>query len=270
MQKNNILLSLGIFPWMDVKTAIKTANQLGYDGLEILPTRKAVKEKLNNLNFKKIKSIHQSWRLDIGQDNQYGINKFMSLFFMVLRLAFFPDIYTSKKFIESVSRERGIPLTIHDISSKWTQDTSSKEFAGGLQYEILDNYYSSSQLKEWLKNKNHFIEADTRDDQSIIWAKKNGFKGWKEFWKWIGIEKIKGIQLSLIGTNGIKKIINRKKSLAEEQFLWLNEQKWKGDVTVEINPVSLFLSNNFDVKGGLKTIFKFVDKTLRAGKKWSN
>lgn len=268
MKKNNILLSLGTFFWMDLKRVLNIVTETGYDGLEVLPTRKTVKEKLINLN--KIKSIHQSWRLDIGYDDNYRINKFMSFFFTILRFAFFPSVTSSRKFIENISYENNIPVTIHNISSKWTHDANGKEFAGGLQYEILDYSCTPSVLKKWLKNKKHFVEMDTRDDQSIMWAKKYGFKDWRDFWMWIGIEKIKGIQLSLIGTRGIKKIINRQKSLSEEQFLWLNKHKWKGTVTIEVNPVNLMFSNKLDVKGGLKTLCEFVQKTLINGEKWSS
>lgn len=269
MQKNNILLSLGTFHWMKIEKAIQIASETGFDGLEILPTRVAIGEKLNPLHFNKIKSIHQNWRLDIGSDKQYGINKLSSLFFLILRIIFFPNSHSSSMFLQKISHKLHIPLTVHDISPKWTNGENQKEFEGGINYEIFDSIMTPDALKLWLMNKKHFIEIDTRDDQSIIWAKKHGFKDWKEFWKWIGLKKINGIQLTLIGRKGIKAILAHKKSLPEEQLLWLHKQNWKGNVTVEINPLSLLFSNKFDIKGGLKTIFNFADQTLRLGKNWS-
>ncbi|MEK7518142.1 MAG: hypothetical protein AAB583_06390 [Patescibacteria group bacterium] len=269
MYKNSILLSLGTILWTNVKQAISLAKETGFDGLEILPTRIILNEKLNASDLSFVKGIHHNWRLDIGQDKKYGINILTSLAFILIRLIFFPSVSKSRTFLLYLSKTINCPVTVHDISSRWTKDNSQKEFKGGIMCEILDTTLTPQTLKDWLNQASHFIVIDTRDDQSLLWAKKYGFNDWKEFWIWIGLKKIKSIQLTLIGTSGINKILKHQKTLAEEQLIWMNEQKWKGSITVEVNPISLLTSNKGRLKAGLKIISAFARQTLIHGKKWS-
>lgn len=269
MRKNNIILSTGTVPWMGFKHVINFAKEIGFDGLEIVPTRTIINEKTDLINLEFIKGIHQNWRLDIGQDNKYGINIFTSLIFILIRLIFFPSVFKSRTYLQYLSKTINCPVTVHNISSQWTKGNNQKEFKGGVLYEIMNTSITPKTLREWLNHPNHYIVADTRDDQSLLWAKKYEYKDWKQLWTWIGIEKIKVIQLTLIGTSAIKKILTHKKTLAEEQLLWMNEQKWNGNVTVEVNPISILLSNKFRLKEGLRTITLFIRQTLMHAKKWS-
>lgn len=269
MYKNNILLSTGSVLWMDIKHVIPLAKEAGFDGIELVPTKIITNEKRNLSNLGFIKGIHHNWRLDIGQDNKYGINKLTSVIFILIRLIFFPSVYKSRTFLQYLSKTINCPVTVHHISSQWTRDNNQKEFKGGVLYEIMNTTITPKILKEWLSHPNHYIVVDTRDDQSLLWAKKYGFKKWKELWKWIGLRKIKGVQLTLIGTSALKQILYHRKSLPEEQFLWLNKKKWKGSVTVEINPLSLFMASKGRIKNGLGTLSSFVNHTLNDGKQWS-
>lgn len=273
MERNNILLSSGSLPWLGIKDIIKVSKMANFDGIELVPTRKIISEfSLHNISsseLKKIKSIHQSWRLDIDHDKEYGIRFPITLFFTALRFLFFPKINESNKLINSLSKNLNIPVTVHGLSDKWTKDNQGKEFLGGISYEIMDTSTNTNELKDWMRNTNHSIVVDSRDDQSLIWAKKYGFADWKELWKWLGLKKIKNIQLTLIGPKGLKKIINRKSSLAEEQLLWLNNQKWKESVTIEVNPIILFLLYKGNIKKGLEEICLFAKQTLIRGRKWS-
>lgn len=254
---------------MGVKQAIRFAKETGFDGLEIVPTRIIIDESLSTSDLRFVKGAHHNWRLDIGQDNKYGINILTGLVFIALRLILFPSISKSRTFLQYISDTTYCPVTVHDILRKWTKDNNQKEFKGGVQYEILNTSNSPRDLKQWLNDNNHFIAVDTRDDQSLLWAKRYGFKDWKEFWAWIGLKKIKSIQLTLIGLNGMKKILNHKKSLPEEQLLWLHNQKWEGNSTIEVNPISLYILNKGKFREGLKTISSFVHQALIHGKKWS-
>lgn len=269
MYKNNILLSTGTVLWMTIKQAIPLAIETGFDGIEVVPTKIIINEKINPSNLGFIKGIHHNWRLDIGQDSKYGINKLTSLVFILIRFIFFPKIEESNRIIGSLSENLNLPVTVHNLSNKWTHDNQNKEFLGGILYEIMNTSTTPSELKTWMKKINHNIVIDSRDDQSLIWAKKNEFTTWQEFWKWIGIKKIKNLQLTLIGIKGIRNILRHEKSLAEEQLLWLNEQKWMGYVTVEINPLILLFLSKCDMKKGFKTIGQFVKQTLIDGKRWS-
>ena len=282
MSKNEIILSGGIIPWLGIKQSLDYAIDAGYDGLEILPTRKVIKELasvvkiygedkwvnyFSNLNL--IKGIHQNWRLDIGLDKEYKINLFWSLFFTVIRILLFPSIDKSKKIIEIVSRKFNLPVTVHEISNEWTHDDN--EFSGGIFFEIISaKKRSPEEIKKWLTKKQHKIVVDTRDDQSLLWAKNNRFKDWKSFWEWLGLRNIGGIQLTLIGINGLKKILNHSSSTAEEQLLWLHKQKWQGIITVEVNPLILFITTRGRVKQGLRTIADFVRQTMGDGNNWSS
>ncbi len=282
MSKNEIILSGGSIPWLGIKQALNYSIGTGYDGLELLPTRTIVKELENvikkygkdkwanyfsNLNF--IKGIHQNWRLDIGLDKEYKINFLWSLLFTVIRILLFPSIDKSKKIIEIVSKKLNLPVTVHEISNEWTHNDN--EFSGGIFYEIISAKKTNpAEIKKWLRKKQHKMVVDTRDDQSLLWAKNYGFKNWKVFWEWIGLQNIGGIQLTLIGTSGLKKILNHKISIAEEQFLWLHKQKWYGTVTVEVNPLMLFFVSKGRMKEGLRTIATFVRQTIGEGRNWSS
>ena len=274
MKRSKIFLSSGIFPWFTLSKITNFAKENSFDGIELLPTRQIIKNfendyQTNPLVFKSIKGIHHNWRLDIGQDKKYGINMLNSLVFMLIRLTFFPSVSKSRTFLQYLSKTIDCPEKIHNISSKWTKDNNKKGFKGGVSCEIMDITITPQALKEWLTHANHFIVVDTRDDQSSLWAKKYGFKDWKQFWMWIGLQKIKSIQLTLIGTSTIKKILDHKKTLAEEQLIWMNKNKWEGNVTVEVNPISILLSNKFKLKEGLSEISFFTRQTLIHGKKWS-
>lgn len=282
MNKRQIILSSGSIPWLGLKQALNYSIEVGYDGLEVIPTRRVVKDIENAIrvfgqerwisyftNIRFIKSIHQNWRLDIGQDKEYRIKFLWSLFFNILRLILFPSIHRSSKVIGLISEKLNLSVTVHDISQEWTHD--KKEFSGGISLEIIgEKKWSREEIAEWLVNENHKIVVDTRDDQSLLWAKNNGFNNWKSFWEWIGLIKIGGIQLTLIGAEGLRKILKHKSSTAEEQFLWLNKQKWNGVVTIEVNPFTLFCINKGKIKQGLQTIAAFVRQTLVEGRKWSN
>lgn len=282
MNQYRIILSSGSILWLDTEKAIKYSKDLGYDGLEILPTRKVVRNiedaiKLYGedewINFFSdldyIKGIHQNWRLDIGLDKDYKINFLWSMFFTVIRLIFFPNVNKSKKIVGMLSKKLNLPVVTHDTSRKWTYDNN--EFSGGIFLELLNiKKENPEEIKRWLTNKQHKIVVDTRDDQSLLWAKNHRLKDWKSFWMQIGLENIGGVQLTLIGKEGLQKILMHKMSMAEEQFLWLNQQKWGGIVTVEVNPLMLIVFNKGKIKQGLQTIADFIRKTLGEGKKWSN
>lgn len=275
MKRNKILLSSGIFPWLTLSEITNIAYENSFDGIELVPTRQIIKSlktsrtTVNSSDLRSIKGLHQSWRLDIGQDKKYSINKFNSLIFIILRFILFPPIKESTELLQSLSKTLKCPATVHGLSDNWTKDNQGKEFLGGISYEIMDTSTDPDTLRDWLKNANHSIVVDSRDDQSLQWAKKYGFRDWKELWTWIGFKKIKGIQLTLIGLNGIRKILNHKKTLPEEQLLWLHEKRWEGNVTVEVNPISLFISNKGQLREGLKIISSFTRQTLIHGKNWS-
>ncbi|OGH23375.1 MAG: hypothetical protein A2698_01940 [Candidatus Levybacteria bacterium RIFCSPHIGHO2_01_FULL_42_15] len=275
MQKNKILLSTGSILWMNVKDAIAFAHDTGFDGIELVPTKKVVTDFLNqpldSLSYiTSIKSLHQNWRFDAGLDKEYGINLMPSLLALTIRLIFFPKVTISEKYLSNISKFLNIPVVVHSINQKWTRDKDGKEFAGGILYEIFNiKNQNKATIKKWLYDKKHNVVVDTRDDQSLVWAKNQGFKDWTDFWNWIGLKKIGNVQLTLIGTKGIKKILNHKKSLAETQLLWLRKHKWKGSVTVEVNPLTLCVLNKGNLKTGLKTIASFVQQTLGERKNWS-
>lgn len=281
MNKCKVILSSGSIPWAGINQAISYSIETGYDGLEILPTRIIVRELENsikvygenawtncfsNLNF--IKSIHQNWRLDIGSDKEYKINFSWSLFYTFIRILLFPKNYKSKKVIATISEKLYVPVVVHDISKEWTHD--DKEFSGGILLEMIGIKRDPKEIKLWLKEKQHKIVVDTRDDQSLLWASNYGFKNWRAFWEWIGLQNIEGIQLTLIGLNGLKKILTHSQSNAEEQFLWLHKQNWQGVVTVEVNPLILFIVTRGRVKRGLRTIADFVKQTIGKGDNWSS
>lgn len=271
MKKNRILLSSGSFPWMGLAEITSLARITGYDGIELVPTKEILRE-INNLDIRhlrSIKSIHQNWRLDIGFDNTYGIKFLPGAFFTILRYLFFSTINVTSKAVYSLSKKLRLPVTVHGLSDRWTE-CDRKEYPGGISYEIIGTIVNRKELKSWLGDEKHTITADSRDDQSLVWAKKYGHNTWKTFWKWLGIKKIKGYQLTLIGIGGLKKIMSHEKSLPEEQLLWFYKNKWTGYVTVEVNPLTLFFLFKGDMKKGLATINQFVKQTLIKGKKWSN
>lgn len=282
MSKSKIILSGGSIPWFGIKQAIKYIIDVGYDGLEVIPSRIVTWEVENAIrvygedgwfnyffNLRFIKSIHQSWRLDIGLDKEYRINYLWSLLFTILRILLFPKTDKSQRIIRIISEKFHIPITVHDISEKWTHD-DNKEFSGGILYEIIGfGNRTTQEIKKWLSKRQHKIVVDTRDDQSILWAKKYGFRDWRSFWEWIGIQNIEGIQLTLIGVRGLNKILNHAPSLAEEQLLWLHSQKWQGSIIVEVNPLILFFLSKGRTKQGLQIIANFIRQTLDYGKSWS-
>lgn len=282
MKKNEILLSAGSIIWLGLKNCITYAKNVGYDGLEIVPSRMIVSEikniiknpdkyslskHLNNINF--IKSIHQSWRLDIGLDKFYNIKLPTSMLFTTSRLILFPKIKESSEAIKYLSDNLYLPMTVHDLSEKWTKDNLNKELSKEILYEILDKSMSPNKLKNWMKKANHNVVIDSRDDQSLMWAKRYGFKTWKIFWKWLDIEKIKSYQLTLIGMKGLSRIMRHQKSLPEEQLLWLFNKKWRGNIVVEVNPLIIFFLFKGNMKRGLKLINEFARQTLIEGKNWS-
>lgn len=282
MSKNEIILSGGSIPWLGLKQSLDYAIGTGYDGLEILPTRKITKEFENVIkvygedrwveyfsNSNLIKGIHQNWRLDIGLDKEYKINFLWSWFYTILRILLFPKTNRSKKIITIISEKLHLPVTVHDISKEWTYGDS--EFSGGIFFEIISvKKRSPEEIKKWLTKKQHKIVVDTRDDQSLLWAKNYGLRDWRAFWEWVELQKIGGIQLTLIGASGLKKILNHTLSTAEEQLLWLHKQKWQGIIIVEVNPLILFITARGKVKQGLRTIADFVRQTINDGNNWSS
>lgn len=282
MKKNEILLSGGSIPWYGLKRSIRYVENIGYDGLELIPSRIVTSEIKSAIkthgrkrwtrhisNLVLIKSIHQNWRIDIGLDKTYGIGFPISIFFIFLRLVLFPKIKESNKIIQLLSEDFNIPLTVHDLSGKWLKNNQNEELSEEILYEIMPTHITPEQLKNWMEKNCHNIIVDSRDDQSLLWSKKNGFNTWQEFWKWVGLKKIKNLQLTFIGAGGLKKIIRKEKSLAEEQLLWLNKHKWVGNVTVEVNPLMLIFLYKGDMKKGFMEIAQFIRQTLIQGKKWS-
>lgn len=281
MHRSIVILSTGSIPWMGIKQIVQFAREAGYGGIELVPTRKITSETMHILKsgqniiqslpeLKYVKGLHQSWRLDIGNDREYGLPLFTTPFFLTLRLIFFPKINQSKGCIGFLSKALHIPVIVHGISTQWILNENNKEFEGGILYELIGGYAENpDKIKKWLKEKNHYIVVDTRDDQSLAWARKHGFNDWRELWRWVGLEKIKNVQLTLIGSKGLNRILGKQASLAEEQFLWLHAQNWKGTVTVEVNPLTLFLLCKGNMKKGFKEIASFVRKTLNEGKSWS-
>lgn len=275
MSKYKIYLSLGVIPWLGINDAITFAKECGFDGIELLPTRKVSQEIKNDSLYhirspENIESIHQSWRLDIGHDHDYDIGFISSFFYTVLRFVFFPPTQTSKKIITTLSKIYNIPVTVHTISDDWTKDDKKNEFEGGINFEILEEkQFTKNDLKKWLEDSKHSMVIDTRDDQSLRWAVNNGFRSFEDFWTWIGIDKIKNVQLTLIGRNGIEKILNHKETLAEKELHWLNKVNWKGSVIVEVNPLMLFFVTRKGIKTGLREIVLFIHTVLDNNKKWS-
>lgn len=280
MSNFRVILSGGCIPWLGIEESLSYCKKTGYDGLEVLPTRKVVSDIENAIrlfgkdrwtkyfnSLDNIYSIHQNWRLDIGLDKEYKINFLRSLFFTIIRVALFPKPDKSERIIEIISEKLNLPVTVHDIANRWTHGDS--EFSGGVFYEIIGLKRHPEEIKRWLMDKQHKVVLDTRDDQSYLWAKKYGFKNWRSFWEWLGLQKIGGFQLTLIGANGLKKILNHKLSIAEEQFLWLHKQKWQGIITVEVNPLTLIFVTRGRIKRGLRTIADFVKQTVSEGKNWS-
>lgn len=280
MYINKILLSLGCIPWFGIEQSVKYARRLGYDGIELLPTRK-VNHEINQAikdygeNWKIVFSyidhvahVHHSWRLDTGWDEAYGIGHISSFLFRYIRTILFPTDAVTISCINRLVEALHIPVTVHDITPRWTKNQQS-EFSGGIAYEIMNTDKTKKELKKWLHQKGHLIVIDSRDDQSLSWAKHNGFSDWKEFWTWIDLKNIVNYQLTLIGMNGVKRILHRKNTLAEKQLLWLHQKRWKGSVTVEINPLVLFLTSNCHFQKGFKAIADFINTTLIEGKRWS-
>ena len=281
MNKYEILLSTGSVPWFGLERASNYAHKIEYDSLEFLPLRQFVRQAkqairiykadwLNHLpGLETVQSIHQSWVLDNDLERKHGLEP--RTFDKVLRLLLFPKVNDSREVVAAVSAARQAPVVIHDIPPEWTSDSQRKEFAGGLLFEISSHQTRSpEEIKKWLEETKHNLVADTRDDQSIVWAReKLKLKEWQDFWRWVGFENIKSIQLTLIGKQGMNDILNHQETLAEQQFLWLNKQGWNGPVTVEVNPLTLFMGTRGKIGKGLAEIGVFVRKTLDEGKPWS-
>ena len=83
------------------------------------------------------------------------------------------------------------------------------------------------------------------------------------------LENVKNIQVTLIGRQGIRNILSHQKTLIEEQLLWLHLQKWKGTVTLEINPFSVLIESRGKMKQPMRKIVEFVRTTIDEGKTWS-
>lgn len=274
MGRIKIILSAGSIPWLGVNQAIEFSERIGYDGLEILPTRLIVSEmnhaiKLNGedkwvdsfINLKSIKSIHQNWRFDIGLDKKYGIGFLWSVFFNVVRYLLFPAIDKSQEILEIISRKLQIPIVVHDISKRWTD--YNREFSGGILYEIIGkDIRKPREIEEWLKGRKHKVVLDTRDDQSLLWAKANKLNNWKYFWQWVRVENIGGIQVTLIGRKGIEKILHKKDDLLKEYLLWLCKNNWVGTITIEVNPLMLFILKKGKFKQGLREIADFIREII--------
>jgi len=277
MNKNKILLSTGSLIWFGLQKAMLYAGKTGFDGLEVVPSKNIVLEikKIdysfleNNYNLNMIGNVHQSWRLDMGMDKSYGIQFPTNIFFAILRFVFFPKVQQSNDLIKFLSDNLNVPVTVHDLSNKWTEDNNNKEFSGGISYEIIGNAINPEKLKQWMKNPKHNIVTDSRDDQSLLWARKYGFDSWQKFWIWIGVDKIESYQLTFIGYNGLRKIFRHQKSLPEEQLLWLYQNNWRGKVVVEVNPLIALILCKGNLKKGFKIINQFVRQTLFEGRRWS-
>lgn len=282
MVMNEVLLSTGSIPWCGLKNSIGYAKDVGFDGIEIVPSRRIIKEARkiiiksehswteNPKSLNSIRGLHQSWRLDIGLDKSYDIKFPMTVLFSALRLILFPGTEKSNGILKLMSENLDLPVVVHNLSDKWTKDDNHKEFPGGILYEMIGMPINQKILKNWLRNEHHNIVIDSRDDQSLKWAKQYGFKKWQKFWTWLGIKKIKNYQLTFIGAGGLRKIIKHEKSLAEEQLLWLHENKWQGHVTVEANPLMLFFLLKGNINKGLFIINQFIRHTLKEGKRWSD
>lgn len=270
MKTHAIYLSLGVIPWLGMKEVLQFAKECGFDGIDILPTRIVTKELEDQFDysmdqFRGVATAHQSWRLDRGQDKKYGIDFMTGIFYSMLRYVFFPSLEKSGKTLTQISNRCNLPVTVHNISHPWVNDEYGNEFSGGINLEILDaKTITKSQLKNWLKAKNHAMVVDTRDDQSLRWATSHGFKNYKDFWTWIGLTKIHSVQLTLIGAKGMREIFDHEESLAQKELAWLYQMKWKGSVIVEVNPFTLLLQSRGNIKKGLKEIVLFIKTTLRS------
>lgn len=265
MAKYKIILSGGTVLWMAFKESSKFVKEIGYDGLEILPTRRIISniKSFDLQDYSFIESTHQNWRLDNSSDKEYGISFLKSLLFKGIRYIFFPPIEKSNHAIDLLISKKKIPIVVHDVSGVWIRNSKNE-----IQLEIFKGTIKKDKLKDWLRVKNHAVVLDTRNDQSLIWARNNGFKDWREFWEWVGLEKIKSVQLTFIGIGGIRKILKHEYILAQDQLIFLHKNNWNGSVVIEANPISLLL-NGVSIKKGLRVIKQFVETTLGKGQKWS-
>lgn len=283
MNKSNILLSGGVIPWLGLAKSLQFVKDIKCSGLELVPVRSVTSEIESSVknhgeslwikefvDAKLIKSIHHSWRLDMGKHGEYGVDFFPSIITNSILLTFFPNNADATKYLSIVLDTLYCPITVHDLSKTWIHNSNGQEFPGEVFYEILGpNSENPDNLKAWLLHQKHKLVVDTRDDQSLLWASKYGFTNWQTFWQWIGIKKIGNVQLTLIGQKGMRRIFDHKKTLAEEEFLWLNKNKWKGSVTIEANPIVLFYLCRGNIKRGLQTIIQFIQTTHNEGKRWS-
>jgi hypothetical protein len=280
MGNREILLSAGTLPLFGLERASNYAQGVEFDGLEVLPLRQIVRQVKKAIRkygsdwpnylpgLTNTQSLHQSWRLDSMLESEHDLNP--SIKNRSIRLLFFPGIDDSREVMAILSENRQAPVVIHDISSAWTKDSHGQDFAGGLLLEISSHQTRKpEEIRNWLEENNHYMVVDTRDDQSIVWANKHEFKSWQEYWFWLGLEKIRSVQLTLIGPEGMNKIINHQETLAEQQLLWLNRQNWQGPITVEINPLNLLTATRGRFGRGLLEISAFVRRTLNEGKTWS-
>ncbi len=270
MAANELLLSSGSFPWFSLSQIISLAKTAGFDGIELVPSSSVINDVriANKKDLLFIKALHHSWRKDIGEDQHYGIAFTQSLFFFALRSLFFPNNKTTNKAIRLIESRHHIPLTVHSTTDKWICDEASEPLAKQYYLEILNMDITPKNIERWIA-AGQKIAVDTRDDQSLAWGEKYGFSNWQDLWEWIDTENIGNLQVTLIGNRGISHILSHKPTLSEEQFLFLHERKWKGSVTLEINPLMLFLHTKGDVKKGLREINHFMRKTLEKGTPWS-
>lgn len=271
MNKHEVLLSTGTVPFLGLERGSNYAQKIEYDGLEVLPLRHVVREikrSIRTPGVESVKSIHRSWVLDSNLEREHGLEP--RTYHKVLRLILFPSTNESREMVGLLSKVCEAPVVIHDISPKWTRDAQGQEFTGGLLLELSSHQTRSlEEIKTWLEEINHNMVVDTRDDQSVFWATKQGFENWQKYWPWLGLEKIRSVQLTLMGKRGMNEIFNHRETLAEQQLLWLNKQGWNGPVTIEVNPLTLFIGTRGKIGKGLQEIGFFVRKTLDEGKFWS-
>ncbi|MBN1263784.1 MAG: hypothetical protein JW991_05545 [Candidatus Pacebacteria bacterium] len=278
---HEIRLSTGSFPGGNLEQAAAYIKKIDYDGLELVPLKpitRQIKEAIAAHGqdwadylpgLERVRSVHHSWKLDNDLERSHGVKP--SPLNHILRMILFPPIHDSSEAVAAIAQARHVPVIIHDISSQWTQDIGGQEFTGGLGLEISSHLTRSvDEVQAWLERKQHHLVADTRDDQAIVWAqKKSCVADWQKLWNFFGLEKIRNIQLTLIGKQGMRKILAGQETLAEKQFLWLHHQNWQGSITVEVNPLTLYTTTRGYLASGLNIFSQFIHTTLDQGQNWS-
>lgn len=285
MNKNEIHLSQGVLPF-GIERSAKITSDTGYTSMELIPNR-FTSRKINRVFVKDgvdgvrniqglsiVESAHHSWRMDNELERKHSFKT--SAFQRLLRFTLFPNNREAKETLTHVfqAKENGIPIVVHDIDDEWTHDAYGEEFKGGIVLEMSQHQTrTKEEVKNWLEDNNHYMAIDTRDDQSIDWANKQGFESWEDYWQWIGLEKIKCAHLTFIGEKGLKNILEHNETLAEKQLIWLHKQGWKGFLTVEGNPLTLIKIAAKKISGinnSLEQVRLFVETTLEKGQPWSS